>query len=75
MQTQDEQIATIANAIERYLDSHPDAADTAEGIARWWLSPEYSVDTVTVRSALALLEARGQIRRRINADQHELFLH
>ena len=75
MQARDEQIAKIADAIQHYLDSHPDAADTAEGIAKWWLPPEQAADTGTVLSALARLEAQGLIRRRINADQHELYLH
>jgi hypothetical protein len=30
-------VQTIADAILRYLDDHPEAADTAEWIGRWWI--------------------------------------
>jgi hypothetical protein len=29
----------IAQAVVRYLEAHPYAADTVEGITRWWLGP------------------------------------
>ena len=28
---------TVAEEIVRYLEEHPDAADTVEGIRQWWL--------------------------------------
>jgi Fe2+ or Zn2+ uptake regulation protein len=51
---------TIADAIERYLQRHPAAADSEVGIAEWWLLEagiRASVDDV--RRALKLLEERG----------------
>jgi hypothetical protein len=30
----------IARAVLRYLETHPEAKDTLEGIARWWLERE-----------------------------------
>ena len=50
----------IADAIERYLQRHPAAADSEVGIAEWWLIEQgvrASVDDV--RAALKLLESRG----------------
>jgi hypothetical protein len=51
---------SIAEAIERYLERHPAAADSDVGIAEWWLTEQgirASVDDV--REALRLLEGRG----------------
>jgi Fe2+ or Zn2+ uptake regulation protein len=73
MSPQDAQLAVVAEAVVRYLDEHPDAADTVEGIAQWWLPASWCVDTRTVQSALARLEAQGAVHRRILADQHELY--
>ena len=33
-------IGNIAREILRYLERHPDAKDTLEGIAQWWLPPQ-----------------------------------
>lgn len=33
-------MTAIAEAIEAYLRSRPQAADSVEGIARWWLTGE-----------------------------------
>jgi len=37
----DEEIE-IARAILRYLQGHPEAKDTLEGIAQWWLLREWN---------------------------------
>jgi Fe2+ or Zn2+ uptake regulation protein len=73
MQPQDEHLTEIVEAILRYLHSHPDAADTVEGIAKWWLPAKWCVDSRTVLSALARMEAQGLVHRRTNADRHVLF--
>ena len=33
-------VGNIAQEILRYLERHPDAKDTLEGIAQWWLQPQ-----------------------------------
>ncbi len=39
----------LAAAIERYLQDHPQAADSVAGIAQWWLpNLTYSVDEVQI---------------------------
>jgi Fe2+ or Zn2+ uptake regulation protein len=73
MQSQDEHLTPIVDAILRYLHSHPDAADTVEGIAKWWLPTAWCVDVRSVQHALSRLEAQGLVHRRINADQHEVY--
>lgn len=50
--------------IERYLEEHPDAADTAEGISQWWLSePGPTLSVSDVQRALDALVARGVVGR------------
>ncbi len=69
----DRQIDAIANAVRSYLDQHPDAADTVDGIAKWWLPAPWCVDPDSVQSALTRLEAQGAVSRRTLADQHVLY--
>ncbi|MFH0344346.1 MAG: hypothetical protein ACHBNF_20005 [Chromatiales bacterium] len=62
-------VRAIARDIEAYLAIHPHAADSAEGIHRWWLgsgSQEESLDGV--RAALEWLTACGRITRRVLPD-------
>ena len=73
MQATDEHLTETVDAIMRYLDSHPDAADTEEGIAQWWLPNALSGDICTVQLALTRLERLGRVHRRLTTDQHELF--
>jgi hypothetical protein len=55
----------IAAEVERYLASHPGAADTVEGIARWWLvHARAEVLRPNLESALEQLVARGLLVRR-----------
>lgn len=73
MSPRDEQLNEVAGAVLRYLDGHPDAADTVDGIAKWWLPPPCCVDTGTVHSALVRLVAQGALRRRVLADRQVLY--
>ncbi len=60
----DADVRVVARAIRQYLVDHPQAADTAQGIQRWWLLPdvgEFSLQTV--EAALAQLEGEGSVRR------------
>lgn len=73
MQTRQQTHTEIVDAILRYLDAHPDAVDSAEGIAKWWLPEAWCVDVQSVEAALARLLRQGLIRRRENADRHVLY--
>lgn len=46
-----------------YLDDHPDAADTVDGIRQWWLLGGVDQSTADVQAALDLLVERGLIAR------------
>lgn len=55
-------VGRSAQAILRYLDSHPAAMDTLEGIAGWWLQREWHERMFAeVERALDLLLSRRLI--------------
>lgn len=48
----------------RYLQAHPHAADTIEGIRRWWLAPTLgAVSAEALDQALARLVESGHVQR------------
>ncbi|MDP2833497.1 MAG: hypothetical protein Q8Q28_09480 [Pseudomonadota bacterium] len=73
MQAQQQHLTDVVDAIQRYLHAHPEAVDSADGIAKWWLPADWCVDVHTVETALARLLEQGLIRRRINTDRHVLY--
>lgn len=57
-------VIEAADAIRRYLAERPNAAETIEGVARWWLARQRHVDTVELAElALLHLEEQGQVVR------------
>jgi hypothetical protein len=73
MKSQDARLVEVLETIMRYLDSHPDAADTVEGIAEWWLPRALCADVPLVEQALARLLGQGLVRRQSNIDRHVLY--
>ena len=54
------EVESIAAEIERYLARHPNAADSADGIHRWWLPTRLSEKPLeSVKAALEELVDRG----------------
>jgi hypothetical protein len=53
----------VAADIERYLRAHPDAADTLEGAARWWLQREPSREVM--EQAMAMLVSQAIVERHV----------
>ena len=53
----------VAVQIARYLRAHPDAADTLEGAALWWLQRQPPLDVV--ERAMRLLEEVKVVERHI----------
>jgi hypothetical protein len=65
----DANVELIAHDIERYLWDHRGAADTAEGIARWWLtSRAILAERMQVEAALEVLIRRGVVARHLLPD-------
>ncbi len=54
-----EKIIAVADEIRRYLEGHPHASDSIEGVRRWWLRDRESLENV--ERALELLEQRGSV--------------
>lgn len=55
----------VAERILRYLREHPEAKDTVEGIAEWWLAEDkitHAVDQVS--EAVAWLVEKGHLMER-----------
>ncbi len=56
-------VADVAAALRRYLDAHPEACDTLQWIAAWWLPPRHAaIATAVVRTAVELLVASGHMQ-------------
>ena len=64
----DAEVEGIARELERYVSLHSTAADTPEGIARWWLDWSEQPALNRVEVALELLVARGVLARRMLPD-------
>ena len=74
-QQRDDDVAAIADQITRYLESHPQAADSAAGILRWWIARQRLEDSIDqVEQALELLLRRGSVRKRIMIDGQVLYV-
>lgn len=54
----------VVAEVLRYLQAHPNAADTIEGITRWWLAPTLgTVSAEALERALARLMESGHVKR------------
>jgi Fe2+ or Zn2+ uptake regulation protein len=65
---------TLEQQILEYLETHPQASDTLEGIAQWWLLC-HRVDSsvVQVKQTLELLKSKGTIHERRLSDGSNLY--
>ncbi|VTU27733.1 MULTISPECIES: hypothetical protein [unclassified Variovorax] len=70
--------AHVRDGVERlivdYLKAHPRAADSAEGIRRWWLGDSGAAASAEeIERALAQLVGEGLMRRVSLADGTQLY--
>ncbi len=76
MCTCDEQdVDELAKVILRYLQTHPFASDTAEGIVQWWITRQRVEDTLArVQTALDHLVDASRLEPRAAPDGRVLYL-
>jgi hypothetical protein len=56
--------AEVEKSVLAYLDGHPQAADTLQGIVNWWLPRQrYERDRRRIEQALGALVLQGKLRR------------
>jgi Fe2+ or Zn2+ uptake regulation protein len=56
--------SNVANQILKYLQTRPQASDTLEGIARWWIQNQRLSESVeVVQQALESLKHDGMIEQ------------
>lgn len=63
------ELERIVAALRAHFDAHPNAADTVDGIASWWLTgSQLSVSKAVVEQALQLLVDEGFVATRRTAN-------
>ena len=63
----------VAAAILGYLEEHPRAMDTLEGISEWWIArQQIGVNVATVARVLGRLTERGRLEV-ISTGPHRLY--
>jgi hypothetical protein len=71
--------SSVVTQILRYLVAHPDAKDTVDGIARWWITPggqdpdRREWNRRVVQEAIDELVARGWVVRRATTPSHVVY--
>ena len=71
---QDRHLEALVEAIEAYLACHPEAADSEEGIARWWVRSGGLEPTVEdIRKALQRLITFGVLRAARTPDGRQVY--
>ena len=64
----------VADAVLSYLRAHPEAADTLQGIVRWWLPQQrYDRESGRIEAVLTWLAQRGRLQVRMLPDGQFLY--
>lgn len=64
----------LEQQILEYLAAHPQACDTLEGVAKWWVMSQQIAETIlAVRRALDRLKQRGLVEEQRCADGQTLY--
>jgi hypothetical protein len=74
MDDEDQLADELAREIVAYLDAHPDAADSLEGVVQWWLVQERFLRGIgAVGKALEQLVGTGEIERIAGPDRRPIY--
>jgi hypothetical protein len=69
----EDEVDSVCDELVGYLQAHPNAMDTLNGIADWWLPlHQVSIGVERVAHALRTLESRGLIER-VGSEDRPLF--
>jgi hypothetical protein len=69
-----DEVECIARDVQAYLERHPHAADTLEGVVKWWLMRQrYDQAEALVSKALNVLEDEGRIARVTTSDGRTIY--
>ncbi len=67
-----ERVDSVAQEIERYLETHPNSADSLEGISTWWVTRQHIRNELeVVRAALEQLTSSGVVLSRHTKDKND----
>lgn len=70
----DSEVQQIAVQIESYLANHPHAADTLEGISKWWIpGKRIEASRFIVEQALDYLYAKSVIKFNYNPSGNKVY--
>ncbi len=70
----DSDVKKIAEYIVSYLNNHPNAADTIEGISEWWLLKHQTEITITlVQQALDSLVSKTVVKINVNLSGKKVY--
>lgn len=71
---ENQNIQAVADEIISYIRKHPNAVDSVEGIASWWITRErYSTAINIVQDALNMLESSGRLLKSTTGNGKEIY--
>ena len=69
MDAKEKDVIRVAQEIERYVSSHPHAADTLDGIVKWWLMRQRMEEgKMLVNAALEYLVKQDLLKKSIGTN-------
>jgi hypothetical protein len=70
----DSDVKKVAEQISGYLKIHPNAADTVEGIAKWWLpGKRIEISKTMIQRALDQLVSSSVVEINTNLSGHNVY--
>lgn len=69
----DPQQQGLQQQILAYLDAHPAAGDTIEGVWQWWLAGQANVPLQQLEALLLQMVAAGLLRAHLLPDGRQVF--